>query len=164
MPQGCRNTPGTHQHHINNVLCDYISHIRYVYLNDIVIWSQTIKEHKRNVCLVLNALRTHSLFCSPKKTDLFCLKLDFLRHHISGGGVKADGKKVEKILAWPTPRTSMHVCTFLGIVRYIAVFLPALAIHTAVLNTLTTKEKDKSFRWLSVHEAAVDTIKFLVTS
>ncbi|KAG1788590.1 uncharacterized protein HD556DRAFT_1221975, partial [Suillus plorans] len=49
----------------------------------IIIWSQTVAKHAKNVKLVLEALQKASLFCSPKKTSLFCTELDFLGHHIS---------------------------------------------------------------------------------
>ncbi|KAG1799871.1 uncharacterized protein HD556DRAFT_1212995, partial [Suillus plorans] len=49
----------------------------------IIIWSQTLGEHERNVRAVLLALRNAHLFCSPKKTSLFNLEVDFLGHHIS---------------------------------------------------------------------------------
>ncbi|KIJ05141.1 hypothetical protein PAXINDRAFT_55414, partial [Paxillus involutus ATCC 200175] len=52
-------------------------------LDDIIIWSQTVEEHERNVRSVLQAFRDTHLFCSQKKTSLFNLEVDFLGHHIS---------------------------------------------------------------------------------
>lgn len=164
MPQGCRNAPATHQRRMYNALRPYIGSICHVYLDDIIIWSSTLEEHRKNVTLVLEALRAHSLFCSPKKTDLFCVELDFLGHHISRRGIEADGLKIDSVLSWPTPRSATHVRSFLGLVRYIAAFLPALAQHTRVLNQLTTKEAEKDFTWGVEHALAFDAIKALVTS
>ena len=45
MPQGCRNAPSTHQRRMNNALRPYIGKICHVYLDDIIIWSQTLDEH-----------------------------------------------------------------------------------------------------------------------
>jgi hypothetical protein len=100
----------------------------------------------------------------PKKTSLFCIELDFLGHHISRRGVEADSRKVEKILSWHTPKSSADVLSFLGLVRYIASFLPALAVHTHVLNALTTAEAELNFCWTSSHDAAFQSIKQPVTS
>ena len=66
-------------------------------------------------------------------------------HHISQKGIEADGKKVEKVLDWPIPRSASEVRGFLGLVHYISNFLPALAKHTQILNTLTMEEAEKSF-------------------
>ncbi|PSR72195.1 hypothetical protein PHLCEN_2v11934 [Hermanssonia centrifuga] len=164
MPQGCRNAPATHQRRMFNALRDHIGSICHVYLDDIVIWSQTLEEHRQNVATILKCLRKNKLYCSPKKTDLFCLSINFLGYYISANGIEADNKKVEKILDWPVPRSAFDVRSFLGLVRYISNFLPALAQHTLVLNTLTTKEADKDFIWTPAHFDAFEAVKTLVTS
>ncbi|THH08959.1 hypothetical protein EW146_g8824 [Bondarzewia mesenterica] len=50
----------------------YIRKICHVYLDDIIIWSQMIEEHTTNISLILQALHDAHLYCSPKKTSLFC--------------------------------------------------------------------------------------------
>ncbi len=165
MPQGCRNAPSTHQRRMFAALRPYIGTICHVYLDDIVIWSQTLEEHRRNVRLILAALRKASLFCSDKKTSLFLTELTFLGHRISSAGVQPDPVKIEKILNWPTPRCVGDVRSYLGLVRYVASFLPKLAEYTAVLTPLTTKAAELEFpAWSAEHQAAFDAIKQLVTS
>ncbi len=80
MPQGCRNAPSTHQRCMYNALRPYIGSICHVYLDDIIIWSNSLDEHKRNVAMILTALCKNQLYCSLKKTDLFCTDLSFLGH------------------------------------------------------------------------------------
>ena len=100
-----------------------------------------------------------------QETDLFLRVVDFLGHRISGAGVEADPSKVEKILAWPVPRSASHVRAFLGLVRYVASFLPHLADYTTVLDPLTTKDCNKAFpEWTGEHQAAFDGVKTLVCS
>lgn len=74
-----------------------IGSICHVYLNDIIIWSQNLAEHKRNVRKVLDALCKARLFCSLKKTQLFCSSLRFLGHKILCARIEPDGEKIEKI-------------------------------------------------------------------
>ncbi|GBE84985.1 hypothetical protein SCP_0701690 [Sparassis crispa] len=165
MPQGCRNAPSTHQCRMFAALCPLIGKICHVYLDDIVIWSQTFEEHQRNIRTVLQALQDHQLYCSDKKTSLFLTKLSFLGHIISAEGIQADPAKVDKILNWSTLRNASQVCAFLGSVRYIAPFLPKLADHTHVLNALTMKDAELAFpAWTDVHQSAFDDIKSLVCS
>ena len=90
MPMGCRNAPATHQRHVMMALKEHIRRICHVYLDNIVIWSQSYEEHEVNVGLVLSALHKASLFCSAMKTHLFCTEIDFLGHHISARGIEAD--------------------------------------------------------------------------
>lgn len=164
MPMGFRNSPSTHQRCVNAALRKLIGKICHVYLDDIVIWSQTLEEHETNVALVLEALREAHLLANPKKTDLFTTELDFLGHHISARGIEPDATKVQRILDWVSPRTSSDVRAFLGLVQYIASFLPKLAEFTSVLTPLTTKECDAHFPpWTDAHEAAFLGIKDIVT-
>ncbi|THH11766.1 hypothetical protein EW146_g7926 [Bondarzewia mesenterica] len=165
MPIGGRNAPATHQRRMSSALCPYIGKICHVYLDDIIIWSQTIEEHVQNVSLILQALCEASLYCSPKKTSLFLEELNFLGHTISARGLEADGQKVERILDWPTPRSAHDVRSFLELVRYIAVFLPQLAEFTHVLTPLTSLEANKCWPgWDDTSQRAFDAIKQLVVS
>jgi hypothetical protein len=49
MPMGLKNVPAIHQHHVTAALRSLISKICHVYLDDIIIWSDTIDEHERNI-------------------------------------------------------------------------------------------------------------------
>jgi RNase H-like domain found in reverse transcriptase len=110
-------------------------------------------------------LRKHGLCLNGKKSEFFCTELDFLGHHISGCGIEANTSKVDKILNWPVPKSASDVRAFLGLVRYIAVYLPKLAEFTLVLSPLTTKDVDKHFpMWSEEHQVAFNMVKGLVVS
>ncbi|KAJ2923658.1 hypothetical protein H1R20_g13436, partial [Candolleomyces eurysporus] len=165
MPMGFRNAPSIHQRRVSRALKQYIGKFCHVYLDDIIIWSSSMEEHLGHVRLVLEALRAHKLYLNPKKCKFLQTAINFLGHIVSADGIKPDGSKVERILSWPMPSSSTDVRKFLGLVRYLANFLPNLADHTTVLNTLTTKECDKVFpSWTEKHQTAFDAIKALVTS
>jgi len=165
MPQGGRNAPATHQRRMFIALRPLIGKICHAYLDDIIIWSQTVAEHVKNVKLVLDALRKACLFCSPKKTSLFCTEIDFLGHHISASGIEADASKVKRILDWPIPKSASDVRSYLGLVRYLEQFLPNLADHTRTLTPLTMKSADLQWPgWTKRHQEAFDAIKRLVVS
>lgn len=165
MPMGLRNSPATHQQRVMQALSDLIGRICHVYLDDIIIWLSSLAEHKANVALVLEALQMAQLYCSTKKSSLFMMDVHFLGHDISADGIAADGSKVEHVLKWQAPTSVKQVRQFLGLVRYISAFLPALAEHTAVLTPLTKKECNKSFPvWTSEHQSAFEAIKGLVLS
>lgn len=126
-------------------LKDFLGKCCYVYLDNIIIWSSSLEEHNENVSKILIALRTTELYCSLKKSTLFATELDFLGHHISTRGIEANNSKVERILNWPVPKSAKDVRQFLGLVRYLAVFLPNLAEHTSILTPLTQKECNCDF-------------------
>lgn len=165
MPMGVRNAPATHQRRMVAALRPLIGKICHVYLDDIIIWSQTVEEHVLNVNAVLEALRAASLFCSPKKTCLFATEVHFLGHVISDRGIEADPSKISRIIDWPAPRSANEVHAFLGLVRYVADFLPDLAEYTRVLNGLTMKAVDLEWPgWSTEHDVAFRAIKELVIS
>jgi hypothetical protein len=154
-----------HQRRVIAALRPFIGKICHVYLDDIVVWSETIAEHTKHLRIILHALRNASLYFNPKKCEFYLLELDFLGHHISARGVEANSSKVDKVLNWPRPRNATDVRSFLGLVRYIAVYLPKLAEYTRILMPLTTKEAKRDFPvWTTDHQAAFEVIKVLVVS
>jgi hypothetical protein len=115
--------------------------------------------------LILTHLREHCLHLNKKKCLFFQDEVEFLGHKISAWGVEACSSKCEKILKWPQPKSAHDVHSFLGIVRYIAIYLKALTEHTAVLTPLTSCEfNDALLEWISEHEFAFCAIKALVVS
>jgi hypothetical protein len=91
------------------------------------------------------------------------MEINFLGHHISAKGIEADTKKVDTILAWPTPKSATQVRSFIGLVCYLSAFLPKLSVHTAVLGDLITKVANLNFpTWTDAHQTAFDEIKKLV--
>ena len=165
MPQGGCNAPATHQRHMNNALREHIGKICHVYLDDIIIWSQTLEEHKQNCNTILEALCKASIYCNEAKSTLFATELCFLGHIVSDSGIRADPHKTDHIVAWPQATTATNVRGFLGLTRYIASFLPTLAEYTSVLTPLMTKECDRVFLpWTAAHQTAFENIKQLVLS
>ena len=109
MPMGIKNAPAIHQRRITAALRPWLGKICHIYLDDIIIWSQSLDEHWRNVRTILSALRSNKLYCNPKKTSLFCTELCFLRHHISANGIKVDEQKTDRITNWPVPASAKDV-------------------------------------------------------
>lgn len=152
--------PATHQRRITLALSELIGKICHVYLDDIIIWSSSLEEHKTNIVRVLEALHSAQLYCSLNKSKLFKMEMDFLGHHISMRGIEVD---VEKILNWQAPHSAKQVCQFLGLVRYISAFLLALAEHMTVLTPLTRKVCNGVFPlWTTEHQFTFNAIKGLV--
>lgn len=165
MPMGLKNSPAIHQRRVTRALGALIGKICHVYIDDIVIWSDSIELHEINTRKVLQALSDAQLYCNPKKSRLFCSEINFLGHIISQRGIEADTSKTNRITNWPVPQSATQVRQFLGLVRYISSFLPNVAEHTAILSELTHKEHDKVFpEWSTKHQNAFDAIKEIVTS
>ncbi|RXW12160.1 hypothetical protein EST38_g13695 [Candolleomyces aberdarensis] len=165
MPMGFKNSPRINQRRMRWALAQYIGKFCHVYLDDIIIWSSSLQEHQHNLQLILNAIRSHKLFPSAKKSVFCCMEIKFLGHVIGHDGIKPDGSKVDRIHKWPVPQSAKEVRRFLGLIRYLGPFLPQLTKHAKVLTRLIGKDCDKSFPdWRPFHQRAFDSIKSLVTS
>ena len=165
MPMGLRNSPPNHQRRVMTTLRKHIGVICHVYMDDIIIWSQSLEEHEEHVRIILQTLRDAALYINKKKTHLFCYETSFLGHIISQKGIEADPSKVEKILDWPVPTNLKQVQQFLGLVKYLNTFLPRLAIQSSILSRLTTKECVKNFpQWNATYQSAFEKIKEIVVS
>ena len=154
MPMGLQNSLPIHQRRMTSALWNLLGKICHIYLNDIVIWSDTVEQHTEHIRLVLVALQKAKLYCNLKKCHFYLLKVDFLGHHISAWGIEANTSKVDKILNWPLPQNTTDIRSFLGLVQYISWFLPKLADYTCVLITLLMmKEAQREFPiWNTEHQ------------
>ena len=162
---GLRNSPPIHQCRVTATLRHLIGEICHMYVDNTVIWSKTVTNHTWDIWWVLEALHAKGLYLNPKKCHFYQTEIDFLSHHISTRGVEANSSKVDKILNWPVPKSATDVRLFLGLVRYISVYLLNLVGHTCVLTLLTTKMAKTDFPvWTNEHQDAFQVIKDLVTS
>lgn len=124
-----------------------------------------LAQHMEHIHLVMSALHKDQLYCNPKKSKFYLPELIFLGHHISQEGIKACSSKVDKVLNWLVPKSASDVQSFLGLVCYIATFLPNLAEHMSALTPLTMKDCEKLFpAWTPEHQFAFESIKGLVVS
>ena len=123
MPQGLCNGPAIHQHCVTMALQKFIGHICHIYLDDIIIWSDDLEEHKKHIKIIMDTLASVRLYCNPQKVSFFLTELKFLGHRISREGIKVCFSKAKKILNWLMPKTATEMRQFLGLVQYITLHL-----------------------------------------
>ena len=141
-------------------LCEYIGHFHHVYIDD-----NNLENHHEHIDLIMQALQCSHLYLNAKKCQFYVTELDFLGHNISACGIKPQSFKCNKIMGCPKPHSATDVWSCLGLVRYIAGFLPKLADHTVVLTPLTMKDSHKHFpAWMAEHDFTFESIKTLVCS
>ena len=164
MPQGLCNAVASFQRYMRWVLREYIGIFCEVYLDDILIYSNSLEEHEQHVRLILETLRRHGLVASKSKSHLFADRIEFLGHYVSSKGVEPDPSKLDKITNFPTPRSAEDIKSFLGLVNYLAMFdfVPGLADQSSTLTDLT--KKGRPFHWGPEHQKAFDMIKRLAKS
>ena len=104
---------------MNDILQDFISHGELIcYMDDILIHSENLDDHRRITRKVLTTLRHHKLFLKPKKCKFDQKEIDYLGLVISHGHVGMDPIKVQGVAEWPIPRKLKEVQSFLGFVNF----------------------------------------------
>ena len=142
---GLCNAPSTFQRLMDLVLADLQWTTCLVYLDDIIVFGKTFKEHLHRLDEVLSKLGEAGLKVQPSKCHLFSTQVKYLGHIISREGIRADPAKVESVRGWPTPTTQTEVRQFLGLASYYRRFVKGFADIARPLHQLT--EKGKHFRW-----------------
>jgi hypothetical protein len=99
MPMGLTNAPATFQKFINDILRPFLDQFCTAYLDDILIYSDTLEEHKIHVRRVLEAIKGAGLTLKAEKCEFHQSSVKFLGVIISRDGVKMDPRKVKDIVA-----------------------------------------------------------------
>ena len=89
-----------------------------VYLDNVLIFSQTLAEHKAHVEGVLQVLRNARLRLSEAKCVFGTLETSFVGFRVNKHGIHTEEKKVRAVQYWPTPRTPTELRSFLGLAGY----------------------------------------------
>src|SRR5687767_5040852 len=103
---------------MNRVLKPYLDMFVVVFIDDILIYSRGEKEHMYYLRLVLQKLRDKQLFAKFSKCEFWLKEVAFLRHVVSGEGIKVDPKKMEAEKNWPRPLSPSDIKSFMGLVEY----------------------------------------------
>ena len=134
MQMGDCNAPSTFQRLMTHVFREYIGRSVHVYLDDIFIFSNSIEEHEKHLEQVFAKLREQKLYLSKKKIDLYSERMDCLGHLVTKDGIHADMDKMSKVREWRTPCTYNDVLRFLGLVQYLAPYMPDVTAYTTPLS------------------------------
>ena len=152
MSFGLTNAPATFQRLMERVLAGLQWHTCLVYIDDIIIFSETIDDHLEQIQNIFHRLKQAKLKLKPKKCKLLQTKVKYLGHVVSKDGVETDPEKIEAVKEWPRPVCVKDVRSFIGFCSYYRRFIPNFASVAKPLIKLT--EKKVNFVWTDDHEDA----------
>ncbi|KAM9957125.1 hypothetical protein ACTFIR_003862 [Dictyostelium discoideum] len=112
------------------------------YVDDIIIFSDTIEDHYNHIIRVLSKLEANQIYLTKDKAKFFQSEVVFLGHTVSMDGIKVKESKVDSISQIEYPRTIKEVRSFLGAVNFYRKFIPNYSDLTFRLTELT-KSKEK---------------------
>ena len=172
MPFGATNAPATFQRLMHDCLGDLNMNWCIVYLDDIIIFSDTKEEHLKRLEAVFQKLYTAGLKLKPSKCHFFREEIEYLGHVVSGKGISTNPKKVEAVAKWPTPKTVYDVRSFLGFVGYYRRFIkdfskiakPIREVITGLENQSKRSAKKTFVEWTEAADSAFEHLKKLCIS
>ena len=123
MPFGLTNAPTTFQQLMESCLGDMHLDWCIIYLDDIIIFSQTPQEHIQRLRGIFEKLSVTGLKLKPSKCEFFWSQISYLGHTVSRKGIEIDPKKISAIQDWPQLKTVTEVQSFLGFMNYYQMFL-----------------------------------------
>ncbi len=140
MPFGLTNVSATFQRLMNYVLHDYLNDFVVIYLDDILVCSDTFEEHLAHLRKVFIKLREVNLVIKLKKCKFGQRKIKFLRHTIGIDGLRIDPENIEKIINCPVPTDVTRVRKFMGLYNYYRKFIKDLSKLSKTLRQLLKKD------------------------
>ena len=161
MPFGLCNAPATFQRLMDVTFAGMHDRCVKVYIDDILVYSDTIAQHLIDLCEVFIRLTTANIKLKMSKCFFFQPYVGFLGHIVSRDGVRPDPKKVEVIRNAPTPQDVPQLRSFLGLASYYRRFIAGFATVAAPLNALL--KKDAAYVWSAECQLAFDTLKSKLT-
>lgn len=158
MPFGLANSPSVFQAFINDVFRDMLNHWVIVYINDILIYSESYEDNVKQVRAVLQCLITHQLYAIAKKCEFHQETVPFLKYVISSGGVDMDDKKVQAVVNWSLPASLKELQRFLGFTNFFRRFIHNFSTIAAPMTSMV-KKGSQCPEWFSAARSAFQTLK-----
>lgn len=157
MPFGMCNAPATFQRLMEVVLAGLLWKNCFVYIDDVLVCSNTFEEHLVHLTEVLSRLREAGLRLKAKKCMFLREEVCYLGHVVSSQGIKPDTAKTEKIREYPAPKDVNEVRQFLGLASYYRRFVAEFAKIASPLHFLL--KKDVEFQWSPECSTAFQNLK-----
>jgi hypothetical protein len=162
MSFGLTNAPAFFMNLMNSVFMDYLDKFVVVFIDDILIYSQSEEEHADHLRMVLQRLREHQLYAKLCKCEFWISKVLFLGHIINKEGLAMDPKKVADIRNWKAPTYARGIKSFIGMAGYYRRFIEGFS---KIVKPMTAFLGNKvEFKWTQKCQEACEALKEKLTT
>ncbi len=103
LPFGLKNAAASFQRLMEHVLRELKGKCCLVYIDDVVVFSQSEEEHLHHLSQFFHCFHDAGLTLNLNKFNLIQKSLTFLGHIVSGDGIKTDPTKVAAVKSFPVP-------------------------------------------------------------
>ena len=162
MPFGLTNAPAYFVDLMSRVFRDFLNKFVVVFVDDILIFSNSEQEHAQHLRAIMETLRVYQLKAKFSICHFWREEVRFLGHIVSKEGLAVDPAKVVAVQDWKTPKNATEVRSFLGLAGFYRKFIRDFAKISAPLTRL--KKKNLVFHWDLDCEFAFQRLKRALTT
>ncbi|GJJ75505.1 hypothetical protein EMPS_07863 [Entomortierella parvispora] len=162
VPFGLTNAPASFSNMMLRVLDPVLDKWVVVYLDDLLIYSKTKKEHLQHLRSVLALLRKNGLYAKLSKCSFMQDETEFLGHTITKDGIKTSAGLSKAISDWPTPKSTKDVQQFLGLAQFYQQYVSGFAGIALPLSSLLAN--NTPFKWTDEQQSAFLQLKRAICS
>ena len=127
MPYGLCNTPATYQHPMQNCLGELNLSFTMVYLDNVIMYSETPEDHLTWLQAIFDRFAHHGLKLKLSKCHFFKEEIMYLGHEISTEGMLPRQKGIEEIARMGPPTMYTGIRKFIGAIGYFPCFIKNFA-------------------------------------
>ena len=157
MPFGLTNAPAAFMDLMHRIFQPYLDQFVIVFVDDILIYTQSEWEHEYHLRIVLQLLRHHQLYAKFSKCEFWLTEVRFLGHVVSALGVSVDPEKVEVVMSWERQKLVFEIHSLLRLAGYYKRFIGDFSKIATPMTRLTRKEV--KFEWDDRCEEAFQELK-----
>ena len=144
MPYGLCNAPATFQRLMQNCLGELNLTYALVYLDDVIVYSNTEEDHLRQLQAIFERFHEHGLKLKPSKCSFLRKQITFLLHEVSSDGMKTWKPQLERNHRnGPALANYTEVRRFLGMTGFFRRFIKNYAHIAKPLNNILEGEASK---------------------
>lgn len=159
---GLRNSGIAFQKCMQQILSEFCFHNVLVYIDDILIMTETFNEHVTLVEKVLTTLLNNGIKIKVDKCQFFRKEVEFLGHLVSNNGIKKSTEFIRKISEYPKPKNVTQLRQFLGLANFQRKFVDQCSVISKPLTEQTSGAKKRELVWTDDMNNAYDSLKRLL--
>ena len=139
MSFGLTNAPAAFMSLMKGIFKPCLDLFVIVFIDDILIYSKSRKEHEEHLKIVLELLREKRLYAKFSKYEFWLDSVSFLGHVVSKDGVMVDPSKIETVRNWVRPTNVSEVRSFVGLASYYHLFVKGFSSIASQLTSYTKR-------------------------
>ena len=161
MPFGLKTAPATFQKCMNLLYSSMLYRNLVVYLDDLLIYSETWEDHVKHLDEVLQKLESARLKAKISKCHFALPEVEYVGHLVSAKGIQPTPRLIQSVANIPTPANVKQVRAFLGLCSYYRRFIRDFANIAQPINLLL--HNDVVFNWTPQCQSSFESLKSALT-